>query len=193
MFGGVAVEDRLVKVTARIMGEDYTIRGRAPEEHIQRVARFVDEKMIQIAEAYPKLGTSRMAVLTAINMADELFKIREQYEQLTQLLEEEWSQRHAVPSPLPGTTRTPAARPGRLPTPGLAPAAVPMARTGKGTTSGQTQFSSFEDAAAGPEEKRSASPGRRLLTGDALTPGLPARPGAASRGPEPELPEDEDQ
>jgi len=185
------VEDRLVKVTARIMGEDYTIRGRAPEEHIQRVARFVDEKMIQIAEAYPKLGTSRVAVLTAINMADELFKIREQYEQLTQLLEEEWSQRHAVTGPLPGTPRTPAARPGRLPAAG--PAVAPMARTGKGTTSDQTQFSAFEDATAGPEEKRSASPGRRLLTGDALTPGLPARSGAASRGPEPELPEDEDQ
>jgi len=90
------VEEKTVRVTARIMGEEYTIRGRAPREHIERVAKYVDERMLEIAEAYPKLGTSRVAVLAAINMADELFKLREQYEQLTQLLEEEWSQRHGA-------------------------------------------------------------------------------------------------
>ena len=93
------MEDRPIKVTAKILGEDYTIRGRASEEHILRIARFVDDKMLQVAQAHPKLGTSRVAVLAAINMADELFKIKEQYEQLTQLLEEEWSQRHAAVQP----------------------------------------------------------------------------------------------
>jgi len=93
-LGEHTVEEKLVKVTAKILGEEYTIRGRAPREHIERVARYVHERMNDISEAYPKLGTSRVAVLAAINMADELLKIREQYDQLTQLLEEEWSQRH---------------------------------------------------------------------------------------------------
>jgi len=100
------VEEKLVKVTAKILGEDYTIRGRSPKEHIERVAQHVDKCMQEIVEVYPKLGTSRVAVLAAINMADELFKIREQYEQLTQLLEEEWSQRHAAAAVDPGRERT---------------------------------------------------------------------------------------
>jgi cell division protein ZapA len=201
----MAVEDRLVRVTARIMGEDYTIRGRSPEEHIHRVARFVDEKMLQISEAYPKLGTSRVAVLTAINMADELFKIREQYEQLTQLLEEEWSQRHASAADV--SDRLPAARSARLPStfpatpaPGAptpvsgaahSPAGSPS-RPGRGPIPGQTQIAAFDNAPRGPRDRPSQT-GRQLLTGDALASDLSPRPVATSRGPGVDLTEDEDQ
>ncbi len=148
----------MMRVTARIMGEDYTIRGRAPEEHIERIARYVDGKMLQISEAYPKLGTSRVAVLAAINMADELFKIKEQYEQLTQLLEEEWSQRHGpVGSAEQPPPRAPT-RAGRLP------------GAGAGV---QVQLAAFGEPAVAPEA---------LLTGDALTEASPGRPPG---GPEP--------
>lgn len=193
------MEDRVVKVTARIMGEDYTIRGRTSEEHILLIARFVDEKMLQIAEAYPKLGTSRIAVLAAINLADELLKVREQYEQLTRLLEEEWSQRHGAGGAAERPARaTP--RPGRLP-----PAAAPAA----GAVPGQTQLSAFGDPETGSGAGLGPGldvPGRHLYTGDALT--APVRPlpegeartarGGGTRpapggGPEWESPEDEDQ
>jgi cell division protein ZapA len=167
------VEDRPIKVTAKILGEDYTIRGRASEEHILRIARFIDEKMLQVAQAHPKLGTSRVAVLAAINMADELFKIKEQYEQLTQLLEEEWSQRHAAAQPEP--PKGAGARAGRTPAPARPAPDAPDAAS--------------EAAAAG-------EPAGTLFTGDALTTGtgdqVSTRPGpGAEPGLEP--PEDEDQ
>lgn len=157
----------MVKVTARIMGEDYTIRGRAPREHIERVAKYVDERMLEIAEAYPKLGTSRVAVLAAINMADELFKLKEQYEQLTQLLEEEWSQRHG-----PGTARE---------------AAAAGERRGEG---GAAAGERRDESGVPAGEDVGVSSGR-LFTGDALT-RPPAGSGAAA-GAAGEPPEDEDQ
>jgi len=174
------VEDRPIKVTAKILGENYTIHGRASEEHILRIARFVDDKMLQVAQAHPKLGTSRVAVLAAINMADELFKIKEQYEQLTQLLEEEWSQRHAAVRP--ESPKGAGARAGRTSAP---------ARPAPGASAAASEAS-----AAASEGSAADEPADTLFTGDALRTGTggqaSTRPGpGAEPGWEP--PEDEDQ
>jgi len=181
------VEDKPIKVTAKILGEDYTIRGRASEEHILRIARFVDDKMLQVAQAHPKLGTSRVAVLAAINMADELFKIKEQYEQLTQLLEEEWSQRHAAVQP--ESPKGAGARAGRTSAP-----ARPA--PGASTAVSEVSTAASEASAAVSEASAAGEPAGQLFTGDALTTGTGGqaspRPGpGAEPGWEP--PEDEDQ
>jgi len=181
------VEDRPIKVTAKILGENYTIHGRASEEHILRIARFVDDKMLQVAQAHPKLGTSRVAVLAAINMADELFKIKEQYEQLTQLLEEEWSQRHAAVRP--ESPKGAGARAGRTSAP---------ARPAPGASAAVSEASAAasEASAAASEASAADEPADTLFTGDALRTGTggqaSTRPGpGAEPGWEP--PEDEDQ
>jgi cell division protein ZapA len=181
------VEDRPIKVTAKILGEDYTIHGRASEEHILRIARFVDDKMLQVAQAHPKLGTSRVAVLAAINMADELFKIKEQYEQLTQLLEEEWSQRHAAVRP--ESPKGAGARAGRTSAP---------ARPAPGASAAVSEASAAasEASTAASEASAADEPADTLFTGDALRTGTggqaSTRPGpGAEPGWEP--PEDEDQ
>ncbi len=181
------MEDRPIKVTAKILGEDYTIHGRASEEHILRIARFVDDKMLQVAQAHPKLGTSRVAVLAAINMADELFKIKEQYEQLTQLLEEEWSQRHAAVQP--ESPKGAGARAGRTSAP-----ARPA--PGASATVSEASAAASEASAAASEASAADEPADTLFTGDALRTGpggqASPRPGpGAEPGWEP--PEDEDQ
>ncbi len=65
------------KVELRIGGKDYTIVGAEPEEHIQRVGLYIDKKMCEIMKRNNKLSTSMVAVLTAINVADEYFKLRD--------------------------------------------------------------------------------------------------------------------
>jgi len=65
------------KVELRIAGKDYTIVGVEPEEYIQRVGLYIDKKMSDVMRANNKLSTSLAAVLTAINVADDLFKCRE--------------------------------------------------------------------------------------------------------------------
>lgn len=65
------------KVELRIAGKDYTVVGAEPEEYIQRVGLYVDKKMTEVMRLSNKLSTSLAAVLTAINVGDDLFKSRE--------------------------------------------------------------------------------------------------------------------
>lgn len=67
--------DNKTKATVRICGEDYTLVGAESEEYIQRVGLYVDKKMRQFS-ANPTLDKTSVAVLSAINLGDELFKMR---------------------------------------------------------------------------------------------------------------------
>jgi cell division protein ZapA (FtsZ GTPase activity inhibitor) len=61
------------KVTVRIYGQDYTITGEKSQAYIERVAQHVDEVMSAISDAVGGASASSLAVLTAVNIADEFF------------------------------------------------------------------------------------------------------------------------
>ena len=64
----------------RIYGETYVIRSDdADEEHIRRLAEAVDARMRELAGRNPNLSVTRIAVLAALNLADELMRLREQH------------------------------------------------------------------------------------------------------------------
>lgn len=77
-----------VKTTVEIFGEKYVVRGEGTAAYIQGLAHEVDKKMRLIAQRLPRLGVHQIAVLTALNLADELAKLREEQETLMQLLGE---------------------------------------------------------------------------------------------------------
>lgn len=65
-------------IPVHILGKEYIVR--CPEQEcarVERVARFVDEKMREIRDSGAALGTDRVAVLTALNIANELFDLQE--------------------------------------------------------------------------------------------------------------------
>lgn len=68
------------KVNVRIYGQEYTIAGDRDAESIRKVASYVDEQMRQIARAFTSGSTGSVAVLAAVNMADELLECRAQME-----------------------------------------------------------------------------------------------------------------
>ncbi|MDR3242351.1 MAG: cell division protein ZapA [Clostridiales Family XIII bacterium] len=61
------------KISLKIYGQEYTIAGEKSGEHITRVAKFVDEKMRRISSGFSSGTVSDLAVLTAINIADDMF------------------------------------------------------------------------------------------------------------------------
>lgn len=65
------------KVEVRILGKDYTLVGIESDEYIQKVGLYIDRKMNEVMKANNKLSTSMAAVLTAINVADDFFKLQE--------------------------------------------------------------------------------------------------------------------
>jgi cell division protein ZapA len=64
-------------IKVEIFGTEYRIKGDANADYIRKVAGLVDEKMRQIADASMTGSVAKIAILAAVNIADELFKERQ--------------------------------------------------------------------------------------------------------------------
>ncbi len=64
------------KVTVNILGEEYILRGSSSTEEMSRVGLYVDNLMKTLAEKNSHMSKQKIAVLAAINLADELLKIK---------------------------------------------------------------------------------------------------------------------
>ena len=71
------------RTTVNICGKDYTMAGFESEEYIHRVAICVDRKMADLKEQYVNLNPNTLSVLTAINVADDLLKLHDEFDSLT--------------------------------------------------------------------------------------------------------------
>ena len=64
-------------IPVEILGQRYPIRSTLDPEYVARLAAYVDEKIRAAADATPTSDSLRLAVLTALNIADELFRCRD--------------------------------------------------------------------------------------------------------------------
>ena len=69
------------KVVVRILGSEYNIVGKNPEQ-MKSVARYVDEEMNKIREGNPKLSSLTTTIVACLNIADELFDCAHENEDL---------------------------------------------------------------------------------------------------------------
>ena len=76
------------KVIVKINGSEYPMVGEKSEQHMLNVARYVDEEIKRISEANPKLSTSVLAILSVVNIANELFECGEENDKLSKENEE---------------------------------------------------------------------------------------------------------
>jgi len=76
-------------VRVNIFNQTYSLRAASGDgEHVQRVARLVDERMRAVAHGLAVHDVAKVAVLTALNLADELEGLRNFYEaELREVLE----------------------------------------------------------------------------------------------------------
>lgn len=72
------------KIEVFIGGKVYTILGEESEGYMQKVARYIDKKMMDISNTQRStvLSTTMLCVLTSINVADDYFKLKIENEQL---------------------------------------------------------------------------------------------------------------
>ena len=69
------------RVVVNICGEDYTFVAEESASYMQKVGTYVGDKMNEVLGS-AKVGRTDAAVLTAANIADELFKAQAAAEQL---------------------------------------------------------------------------------------------------------------
>ena len=69
------------KTTVRVAGKDYALVSTDSPEHLNRVAAYVDRQMTETMRS-GRIPANTAAVLTALNLADDLMRAQEQLEAL---------------------------------------------------------------------------------------------------------------
>jgi cell division protein ZapA len=66
-----------VRASVEIFGQRLGLRAEGGGERLQELAHFVDDRMREVADRSSSVDTVKIAILTALNIADELFEERE--------------------------------------------------------------------------------------------------------------------
>ncbi len=64
-------------IDIKVFGQTFTVKTDAGEEHIREIERFVNEKADEILKKTRSVSTLNVAILTALNIADDLIRERE--------------------------------------------------------------------------------------------------------------------
>jgi cell division protein ZapA len=66
--------------TVEIFGQTYNVRGEGDPEYLAELARFVDGRMREVAAQVATVDPLKIAILAALNIADELSRFQKQRE-----------------------------------------------------------------------------------------------------------------
>jgi cell division protein ZapA len=75
-------------VEIQILGQSYAIKTDEDEAYIKSLARYIDEKLRDIYSLAPNINQTKATVMAAFGIADELFKLRMEQEDLDRMIEE---------------------------------------------------------------------------------------------------------
>ncbi len=79
-------EPELEIVHVRIYDREYALRTSGDPERLQELCRLLDERMHEVADASGAVDTLKAAVLTALNLTDELLRAREELRKMDDAL-----------------------------------------------------------------------------------------------------------
>jgi len=71
-------------IQVEIYDQEYSMRGELDPEYIQKLAQFLDARMRSVAERTRTVDSLRVAVLAALNIADEYHQLKSKYETIAQ-------------------------------------------------------------------------------------------------------------
>lgn len=77
------------QMRVNIFGTEYTLRSDDNENYVREISRYLDDKMREIDKNSAVKSASKIAVLAALNIVDELYQERRYKEKLLGQLNEE--------------------------------------------------------------------------------------------------------
>ncbi len=77
----------MANVSVEIMGQSLVVTSDKDADWIQAIARTVDEKINSIRARSRTISSVDVAILTALNFADELERLRSEYQQLLEQID----------------------------------------------------------------------------------------------------------
>lgn len=76
------------RVEVEIYGVSYPLRSTESEEYVKSLAKMVDEKMKTVATNTGSFSGTRIAVIAALELADDYMKLKKDYDELMALINE---------------------------------------------------------------------------------------------------------
>ncbi len=70
------------RVAIRVAGQEFKLAGDESEQYMREISEEVNARIDRMQRQYPTLSTANAVLLVCLNMADELKKLRSDYEQL---------------------------------------------------------------------------------------------------------------
>ena len=67
-------------VDVKIMGQKFTMMSDEPEEYLFKVANYVNKKIEEMQSRTTTVGVSNLAILAALNIADDYFHSKDELE-----------------------------------------------------------------------------------------------------------------
>jgi len=74
-------------VEVSIMGQKFMVRSESSEDYIQEVSKFVDNKVTEVMHKTNSVASVNVALLAAMNIADEYMKYRQEKQDRTAKVE----------------------------------------------------------------------------------------------------------
>jgi cell division protein ZapA len=69
------LEKRGSVTQVEIFGQTYSVRAEGDSSYIHDLARFVDSRMKEVAEQTATVDTTKIAILAALNISDDLHRV----------------------------------------------------------------------------------------------------------------------
>jgi cell division protein ZapA len=69
------MEKRGSVTQVEIFGQTYSVRAEGDSSYIHDLARFVDSRMKEVAEQTATVDTTKIAILAALNISDDLYRV----------------------------------------------------------------------------------------------------------------------
>ena len=75
-------------VQIEVMGQKFTLKGNHDKKYIERVEKYINEKIEEIKESGSSITTYNLMVLVALNLADDCLKMEDEINRLTKTTED---------------------------------------------------------------------------------------------------------
>ncbi len=74
--------------SVEVYGYTFNVKSDLNRKQVQEIAEYVDAKMKDLAAKLKVSSTSRLAVMAAINIAEEFYRIKSEQNELSEAIEE---------------------------------------------------------------------------------------------------------
>lgn len=70
--------EKASQLQVEIFGQTYTVKAGGDAAYVRKLAAFVDEEMKDVSRASGAVDSLKVAVLAALNLADECFRLKDE-------------------------------------------------------------------------------------------------------------------